>query len=80
MENPVIRKLVSLPGGKQVMMFSVLEDRYHIWRDLQGFHRWSLSQWPDDGIGGISTHGKSMTLQGAVEACMENEILWKEIS
>lgn len=74
-----VRKLIDLPNGAQIMMFSILEDRYHIWRDLQGFHRWSLSKWPDDGVGGISTHGKSMTLHGAIEACIENDALWSAL-
>lgn len=79
MSVPVIRKIVDLPNGAQIVMFSLLEDRYRIWHDLQGFYRWSLRVWPDDGIGGVSTHGKSMSFRRAVEACVCNHEAWTEI-
>ncbi len=81
MENriSVIRKSVDFPGGNHAIMFSLLSDRYHIWIDVQGFHRWALSSWADNGLGGVVTHGKSMTLEGAAAACYKNDNLRKEI-
>jgi hypothetical protein len=80
MEKPLFRrKVFDLPSGERIAMFSVLEDKYRVWVDLQGFHRWSLTEWPDDGMGGFISHGKAITLNKAVEACRENDELRKEI-
>lgn len=76
---PFKRKVFDLPSGERVAMFSVLEDRYRVWVDLQGFHRWSFTDWPDDGMGGFISHGKEMTLNKAVGACRKNNELRKEI-
>lgn len=79
MSVPITRKIVDLPNGAKIVMFFLLEDKYKIWTDLQGFYRWSLNQWSDDGVGGISTHGKSMSLRGSVDACVENEAVWRDL-
>jgi len=77
--SDVVRKTVELPNGTHVTMFSLLEDRYRIWCDLQGFYRWSITQWPDDGVGGVPSHGKSMSLRGAIKSCEKNDAFRKEI-
>lgn len=77
--SEVIRKDIELPNGIHIRMFSLLKDRYRIWCDLQGFYRWSITRWPDDGIGGVSSHGKSMSFRGAVKACERNNVIRGEI-
>lgn len=79
MKKQLQRKLIELPNGTRVAMFSILNDKYRIWIDLHGFHRWALVRWPDDGIGGVITHGKARSLNLAVSACEVNEVLWKEL-
>lgn len=78
-QTNVVRKTIELPNGEHITMFSLLGDRYRIWHDLQGFYRWSMTRWPDDGIGGVISHGKSMSFRGAVRACEDNDRLWKEV-
>lgn len=67
-------------GEDQVMtVYTVLSGKYRIWKDLMGLHRWCLDTWPDDGMGGIPSHGGAMTIQKAIKACKENDKLRKEI-
>jgi len=72
-------KQVHAGEGKEITVYTVLSGKYRIWRDLMGFHRWCLDRWPDDGQGGIITHGKAMSIRGAIDACKENDALRKEI-
>ena len=76
MLNSLRRKKVELADGKSVVMYVIPgengEDKYKIWVDFEGFHRWALVAWPDDGVG-IKCHGKEMTLGKAVIACNKND-------
>ena len=82
MLSSLIRKRVELAEGKYMMMYVIPgksgEDQYHIWVDLQGFYRWALVSWPDDGMG-IQCHGKGMTLGKAVSACQRNDKFRSEV-
>lgn len=73
------QKQISAGEDKVMTVYTVLEGRYRIWKDGMGFHRWCLDTWPDDGMGGIPTHGKTMSIGRAVKACKVNDALRKEI-
>lgn len=62
-----------------ITVYTVLQGKYRIWKDLMGSHRWCLDRWPDDGTGGLATHGKAMSIREAIEACEKNDALRKEI-
>ena len=77
MTMDIEKREIDAGGGRTVTVYTVLSGKYRIWKDLMGFHRWCIDQWPDDGIG-IKSHGSSMTIEGAVEACKRNYAFRRE--
>lgn len=77
-EVALVRTYVELSQGAHKPMYSVLQDRYRIWRGGLGRWHWSLRVWPDDGLG-LPSHGSTITLRRAVKACLKNYALRQEV-
>ena len=73
------QKEIVIGEDKVMRVWTVRSGKYRIWKDDMGFHRWCLDRWPDDGTGGLPTHGKAMSIEKAIEACKENEAMRKEV-
>lgn len=70
----IVKKHVAQEDGSVVEVFSCLEDRYRLWLDRTPGStrwRWSLKDWPDDGLG-IPSHGAAPDVETAARACAAN--------
>lgn len=77
--EPIEMKRIPAGVDREISVYTILSGRYRIWKDDMGFHRWCLENWPDDGTGGIPSHGKAMTIEKAIEAAKKNDVMRKEI-
>lgn len=73
------QKQIAVGEDGVMTIYTVLEGRYRIWKDDMDYHRWCVEPWRDDGIGGIPSHGKALTIEKAIEACKKNDAIRKEI-
>lgn len=78
-ENIVLtREYFLTEDGTEHYLFLTLFKRYRIWKAFDGRWRWALSQWKDDDFG-LTSHGASRTLRGAVIAITNHRKLRKEV-